>query len=254
MLEMAQRNARERAMGLLHSVSKLDDVSDLIKMHEMQTALVKQRITSITSQQIAEAQRSMQLVQESRECASRVQHKFDEINELTRQTQLLVQNYSLVRETLMTLENVKLARTNLEKLLMLQDEIDEIQLLLEDDEGLVEAHERIMQLESIRDAAMLEVAMGDHMANRGQYMGLAEMESIFNRFFEKIDQVTTQFFNLVFGEYLEDVVNRAEMDPALVVRLAQIIEREEEQDQKKLQSSYSLYFFIDIIPTDRHSD
>ena len=124
--------------------------------------------------------------------------------------------------------------------------------MLEDPTLLLEAHEKIQQLDMLKDAVMMEVvfflnpnvaATAAATASRNSKINskLNPSESnqseektdlipIFENYFKMIGDITTKFFDQVWI-IVEDVIELCQEDPAMVIRAVRVIEREEAMDR-----------------------
>jgi hypothetical protein len=119
----------------------------------------------------------------------------------------LIDNYTTIRETLRALNNVKNAKSGLEQLLSLEDTISDIVDMLEDsdDAQLIEAYEKISELEDIRDTALNQIQSG---MNYDIPMG------VFDKYFKKIDDIGDKF-NAVMWNCIENVIEVCGMQTIL---------------------------------------
>lgn len=219
----AEKYAIEKICLLLDTPDSLDNVQELKAQVEKQREIIKNQLKTISSSQIEEAKLAMTLIDKSENHRSKIAHFFKEINSLCKESKHLYDgNYQLIRETIITIRNVRTAKDALENLNSLSKEIEEIDEMFTNESLLVEAHERILKLEKIRDAALKE------SEEHASYL------PIFEKHFASIKDVASRFKDLVF-HYLEDFVGLAEDEPATLVSIARIIDAEEQRDAQLLQ-------------------
>jgi hypothetical protein len=86
----------------------------------------------------------------------------------------------------------------LEQLLSLEETVDDITGMIEDEEQLIDAHEKISELEHIRDTALNEIHSG---------MNYDIPMSVFEKYFAQIDKCGDSFTTMIWDFYLTDILN-----------------------------------------------
>eukprot|EP01027_Heterolobosea_sp_BB2_P014594 GEZU01020945.1.p1 GENE.GEZU01020945.1~~GEZU01020945.1.p1 ORF type:complete len:668 (-),score=161.25 GEZU01020945.1:99-2102(-) len=170
-----------------------------------------------------QAKLAMDILNRSNTYVDIVKNDFATIDQLCRDSQALIDNYKLIREAHIALRNVTAARDWLKRLIKLQEEAKELKHMLENPSYLLEAHEKIQQLEALKDAVM------DQLENHPEYA------KTFEDHFKIIGEVSHQFFEQIWMT-IEEVLELAQDDPASLVRVLRVIEREENMDKEFLRT------------------
>jgi hypothetical protein len=220
----AEMNAVEKACKLLDAPSELANVAELKEVYTRQKAKAKNQMETIYAQQIDESNHALELMYEASQHLQNIRDFFTTIQIKCDDNLKLIDNYNAIRDTLRTLINIKNTRNSLDQLLSLDATIEDIQEMLEDsDDGrLLEAHEKISQLEEIRDSALSQIESGANYDIPRE---------VFDKYFRKIDDIGDKFTAVLWNCVL-DVISVCEENPALMVRVLRVIEREEESDAK----------------------
>nr|CAG4719004.1 unnamed protein product [Naegleria fowleri] len=227
----SQQNAIESICRLLETPQDLEKLADLKANTQKQVEKLETQVSTLSSTQIEEADQAIQLIKQIRgdvreQLDERVENSiFGLMRDLGENNMQLIEHYDVVSEILLAHNNVRKTIEKLETLTILQDQIRRIKkkLSYENDKYVLSAHEDIIALEEIKDDALSEVKA---KITRSDY------NDIFEKFFNMIDDIRNRFEELVWLR-LSDIEYTAENEPEAIVRIARIIEKEENRDQRK---------------------
>eukprot|EP01080_Neovahlkampfia_damariscottae_P000629 gene629-8133_t len=220
----SKAKAIELATKQLNTPDSLKNLKELKASVQKQNEIFKNKLKTVLNGQIEEADVAMKTLKMSTEKHSIVQNYFRQINQTGKHSQELFDNYSLLRKTIITMSNIKKAKDSLDRILQFGNEINTIYDTLQKDHTQVwSAHERIVKLEEIRDAALAESEQEDYYLE------------IFKDYFKNINECSERFTNLIFVQTLENdgIIFTAQEEPAYLVQIARVIEEEEKRDKKR---------------------
>lgn len=222
-----QNSARQRAIEL--AVKEFQTPESLNNIKELQHNVLKQnevignKLRTVLNGQVEESEVAMNNIGNSYEIHQEIQNYFKLINTKGKQSQDLYDNYQNIRKCIITSRNVRKAMEGLDRILRLQSEIKNIEDLIEKDyTQIYEAYEKVIKLEEVRDAALLE-SIGEH----------SFFLEVFQDYFKNINQCSNRFTDLIFKQILEydGITTVGQETPQVLVQIARVIEEEEKRDQ-----------------------
>mmetsp|Transcript_3035 Transcript_3035/g.7398 ORF Transcript_3035/g.7398 Transcript_3035/m.7398 type:complete len:748 (-) Transcript_3035:4-2247(-) len=227
MMNVPEHASQEVASGAIKRVAELLAVpDDLLRVPDLRLALLKEssqlkaKLKADVHTQLQQARAGLAALQQSSTLVSQVQSSFRSVDtSCTHCQQLFGDHYELIREVDRARRNLYITRRVAMRLLEIPNAVREIRIDLQDDRKLLDVHKKIRQLENARHAVLLQV--WDHEREVG----------ILCEKFRIVDSLSEQF-ELRLWAIVENSLELSQSHPWAIVKVLQIVEREELADQQ----------------------
>jgi hypothetical protein len=146
------------------------------------------------------------------------------VRDLSTETQSLIPHYDVVQEVNVTRLNLTRTRNQLSSLLTIPEKVSMIQGLIEDDMNLLETHREIRNLEKSRNFVLKQAEP------------FPDQQKQLREIFRTVDKLAEDFDEHLFA-LLTDHMDLARENPAVLVKVLQVILREERLLQRMLKEA-----------------
>ncbi|KAM9990498.1 hypothetical protein ACTFIY_006534 [Dictyostelium cf. discoideum] len=160
---------------------------------------------------------------------NKMDESFSDTVELCRETSSLIGHYQLIKKVNTVRVNLINILKEVDRLLTIPEKAAEIEQLLSDELNLLEIHSKLRELERLHQKALKQFESN-----------FEELEAI-KEMFSSVPELSHRFENKIWN-IVSNSIEIAQIKPAVLVKVAQIIEREKlhEQKQKEKKSQNSL--------------